>query len=125
MAQRILVVDDEPSIRHLLRQAFVSEQYSVDTAGTAFEALGKLEEAPCDLAIVDLLMPEINGLELAEAIRLLDPGTPVILITAYGTSAFETMAVHPAISHYLHKPFDLQRLLSLVDEMLQSQRSVH
>jgi len=114
MTQRILVVDDEPSIRHLLQQVLAGEYWSVETAGTAIEALGKLEQAPCDLAIVDLLLPEINGLDLAEAIRVLDPGTPVILMTAYGTATFESIAAHPAISHYLHKPFDLERLLVLV-----------
>jgi DNA-binding NtrC family response regulator len=117
VTQRILVVDDEPSIRHLLQQALADEQYDVETAGTALEALGRLELSPFDLAIVDLLLPGLNGLDLAEAIRMLDPGTPVILMTAYGTTAFESMAVHPAISHYLHKPFALDRLIALVSQV--------
>jgi len=66
------------------------------------------------------MMPDVHGLTLAEAIRMLDPGTPVILMTAYGTTAFESIADHPAISHYLHKPFTLDRLLELVSQMLQS-----
>jgi len=113
---RILIVDDEPSIRHLLHQALVDENYNVETASTAMEALGRLEVDPFDLAIVDLLLPGVNGLDLAEAIRMLDPGTPVILMTAYGTSAFESMATHPAIWHYLHKPFALDKLLTLVKQ---------
>jgi DNA-binding NtrC family response regulator len=117
VTQRILVVDDEPSIRHLLQQALADEQYDVETAGTALEALSRLELTPFDLAIVDLLLPGLNGLDLAEAIRMLDPGTPVILMTAYGTTAFESMAVHPAISHYLHKPFALDRLMALVSQV--------
>ena len=117
MIQRILVVDDEPSIRHLLQQALANQQYEIETAGTALEALERLESNPFDLAIVDLLLPGLNGLDLAEAIRMLDPGTPVILMTAYGTSAFESMAAHPAISHYLHKPFALDRLLTLVGQV--------
>lgn len=118
MKRRILIVDDEPSIRHMLKQVLLDEDFSAEAAGSAMEALSKLEEVPADLAIVDLLLPGINGLELAEAIRMLDPGTPVILITAYGTSAFESMACHPAISHYIHKPFNLDRLLELVHECL-------
>jgi DNA-binding NtrC family response regulator len=117
VTQRILVVDDEPSIRHLLQQALADEHYDVETAGTALEALGRLEISQFDLAIVDLLLPGLNGLDLAEAIRMLDPGTPVILMTAYGTTAFESMAVHPAISHYLHKPFALDRLITLVSQV--------
>jgi len=111
---KILVVDDEPSIRRLLQQVLTDEQFEVETAGSAFEALDKLADAPCDLAIVDLMMPDVHGLDLAEAIRKLDPGTPVILMTAYGSAAFESMASHPAISYYLHKPFTLDRLLELV-----------
>ena len=118
MTLRILVVDDEPSIRHLLQYALADQDYDVVTASGALEALVLLEQAPADLAIVDLMLPEVNGLDLAEAIRMLDPGTPVILITAYGTTAFESMAAHPAISHYLHKPFALDRLLELIEEML-------
>jgi DNA-binding NtrC family response regulator len=114
VAQRILVVDDEPAICQLLGQTLVAESYLVETAGSTEEALLRLERAPFDLAIVDLLLPGMNGLVLAEAIRMLDPDTPVILITAYGTASFEGMASHPAISHYLHKPFDTDRLLDLI-----------
>jgi DNA-binding NtrC family response regulator len=118
VTQRILVVDDEPSIRHLLQHALADQDYDVATASGALEALAQLEQAPADLAIVDLMLPEVNGLNLAEAIRMLDPGTPVVLITAYGTAAFETMAAHPAISHYLHKPFALDRLLELIEQLV-------
>ncbi|MGQ9598331.1 MAG: response regulator [Anaerolineae bacterium] len=116
MAQRILIVDDEPSIRYLLQRA-LEDHYHVETASTAFEALDKLRVISFDLAIVDLLLPGINGLDLAEAIRVLDPGTPVILITAYGTTSFENMATHPAISIYLQKPLSLDRLLKLVGQL--------
>ncbi len=114
MAHRILVVDDEPHIRHMIRTVLLDEQYQVEVAGTALEALQKLADDPVDLAVVDLCLPDVTGLELAEAIRMLDPGTPVILITAYGTPVFESIASHPAISHYMHKPFVLDNLLSLV-----------
>jgi DNA-binding NtrC family response regulator len=118
VAQRILVVDDEPHIRYMIQTVLLEEHYDVETAGSVLEALAKLEDSPFDLAIVDLCLPDITGLDLAEAIRMLDPGTPVILITAYGTPVFEFISSHPAISHYVHKPFVLDRLLSLVREMM-------
>ena len=107
MRPRVLIVDDEPSIRHMLKQVLQDDDFHAEAAGSALEALEKLAEAPFDLAIVDLLLPGLDGLNLAEAIRILDPGTPIILITAYGTAAFESMASHPAISYYVHKPFNL------------------
>ena len=118
MMRRILVVDDEPSIRHMLKQVLQEEGYQAEAAGSALEALERLVDVPVDLAIVDLLLPGANGLDLAEAIRMLDPGTPVVLITAYGSSAFESMASHPAISHYVHKPFHLDRLLEIVRSLV-------
>jgi DNA-binding NtrC family response regulator len=114
MTQRILIVDDEPGICHVLQSVLVNEAYSVETALSAKEALNKLASAPFDLAIVDLYLPGVNGLQLAEAIRFLDPQTPVILMTAYGTTAFEAMACHPAITCYVHKPFDLDVMLALI-----------
>jgi two-component system response regulator AtoC len=115
MSRRILVVDDEPGICNIIEQALIEEQCVAEKAGSALEAIERLESAPCDLAIVDLLLPDVDGLQLAEAIRLLDPGTPVILMTAYGTPSFEGMAsAHPAIAHYVHKPFELERLMELV-----------
>ena len=114
MADQILIVDDEPGIRHLLQQTLAEEKYTVQTAGSVLEALEKLHNTSFALAIVDLLLPGVDGLQLAEAIRIIDPGTPVVLISAYGTPAFEGMASHPAIRHYLHKPFSLDRLLGLV-----------
>jgi DNA-binding NtrC family response regulator len=114
VANQILIVDDEPGIRHLLQQTLAEEKYQAQTAGSVFEALEKLHDTSFALAIVDLLLPDVDGLQLAEAIRIIDPGTPVILISAYGTPAFEGMASHPAIRHYLHKPFSLDRLLELV-----------
>ena len=114
MTQRILIVDDEPGICHVLRSVLLDEAYFVETAMSAKEALNKLAGAPYDLAIVDLYLPGVNGLQLAEAIRFLDPQTPVILMTAYGTTAFEAMASHPAITTYVHKPFDLDTMLALI-----------
>jgi DNA-binding NtrC family response regulator len=118
VAYNILIVDDEPHIRYLIQKVLLDEHYEVDAASSGLEALQKLAVSSVDLAIVDLCLPDLTGLDLAEAIRMLDPGTPVILITAYGTPAFELIASHPAISHYVHKPFALERLLSLVHQSI-------
>lgn len=120
MTQHILVVDDEAGIRHLLQRVLLEEQFDVTTAATTFDALSKLQASSFDLAIVDLMLPDVDGLQLAEAIRALDPRTPVILITAYGSPALEVTASHPAVFRYLHKPFSLDELLDLIDRCLPS-----
>ena len=114
MTQRILIVDDEPGICHVLQSVLQGEAYYVETALSVREALNRLAVGPFDLVIVDLYLPGVNGLQLAEAIRFLDPHTPVILMTAYGTQSFELMACHPAITAYVHKPFDLDAMLALI-----------
>lgn len=123
MKGHILVVDDEAGIRHLLQTGLTDEGYSVRTANRTMDALAILEHTSFDLAIIDLMLPDIDGLQLAEAIRMLDPATFVILITAYGTPSFESMASHPAIQHYLHKPFALDRLLALVRQCLGEEKA--
>lgn len=123
MKGHILVVDDEAGIRHLLQTGLTDEGYSVRTANRTMDALAILEHTSFDLAIIDLMLPDIDGLQLAEAIRMLDPATFVILITAYGTPSFESMASHPAIGHYLHKPFALDRLLALVRQCLGEEKA--
>jgi DNA-binding NtrC family response regulator len=119
----ILVVDDDAGIRHLLQNALTDEGYSVRTAARALDALSVLENTSFDLAIIDLMLPDIDGLQLAEAVRMLDPGTCLILITAYGSPSFEFMASHPAITHYLHKPFALDRLMALIDQCFAEQKT--
>jgi two-component system response regulator AtoC len=118
VANSILVVDDEPHIRYLIQKVLLDEHFEVVAAGSGLEALHKLAVSSVDLAIVDLCLPDLTGLDVAEAIRLLDPGTPVILVTAYGTPAFELITSHPAITHYVHKPFSLDRLLFLVHQSI-------
>ena len=114
MANQILIVDDEPGICQVLQQTLAEEKYKVQMAGNVSEALERIRDTSFALAVVDLLLPDMDGLQLAEAIRLIDPGTPVIMMSAYGAVALEGMSSHPAIRHYLHKPFSLERLLGLV-----------
>jgi len=114
LANQILIVDDEPGICQVLQQTLTEEKYQVQMAGNVSEALERIWDTSFALAVVDLLLPDMDGLQLAEAIRLIDPGTPVIMISAYGAVALEGMSSNPAIQHYLHKPFPLDRLLGLV-----------
>src|SRR6266478_8743088 len=81
----ILVVDDESEIREGLELLLSSEGYSVSSAGTGEAGLARLEEQPFDLVLLDVSLPDRNGIELLREIRERAPGLPVVLITAYGS----------------------------------------
>ncbi len=112
----VLVVDDDESMRFLLMESLKKEGCEVVTALSADEALGRMKEKSFDVAILDVRMPKVNGLELLEKIKEIDSGVVIILITAYG---FEKMAIKAAergAYDYFTKPFD-------VDKMRESVRS--
>src|SRR3979490_748005 len=81
----ILVVDDESEIREGLELLLASEGYGVSSAGTGASGLAKLEEHPYDLLLLDVSLPDRNGLDLLREIRRRDPQLSVVLITAYGS----------------------------------------
>src|ERR1043166_9244048 len=81
----ILVVDDESEIREGLELLLTSEGYGVSSAETGESGLGKLGEQPFDLLLLDVSLPDRNGLELLREVRRRDPDLPVVLITAYGS----------------------------------------
>src|ERR1700739_1426315 len=81
----ILVIDDESEIREGLELLLTSEGYGVSSAGTGESGLAKLEEHPFDLLLLDVSLPDRNGLDLLREIRRREPDLPVVLITAYGS----------------------------------------
>src|SRR4029077_9233252 len=100
MSETILVVDDEDNIRHTLRGVLADEGYEVLEAPDGRRALELLEHAAPRLAIVDVWMPEVDGIELVERMRAQAPGVPVIVISGHGT--FETaVRVMPLAALYI------------------------
>ena len=85
MSDKILIVDDEPSNRNILRQELTHRGYAVETANDGSEALNKAESTRPDLIILDYMMPDLSGLDVLKELRKKEDDTPVVLITAYGT----------------------------------------
>jgi two-component system response regulator HydG len=81
----ILVVDDESEVREGLEMLLAGEGYGVSSAETGESGLGKLDERPFDLLLLDVSLPDRNGIELLREIRSRDPHLPIVLITAYGS----------------------------------------
>ncbi len=111
--KRILVVDDERQITLILRTSLQSSGYSVDTAQNGLEAFQKFEANPPDLIITDLSMPEMNGLQLTQAVRRL-ASTPIIVLSVRDSDRMKVTALDEGADDYLTKPFSMNELLARV-----------
>ena len=117
---KILVVDDDSSIVMLLQQLLMRQGYTVNVAYNGKEALAAARQDKPDLIILDLMMPEIDGITVS-GILFQDPAlrqTPVLILTAKGPSARGMMELLPNVRLYLDKPFDPPELIRTVERLL-------
>jgi excisionase family DNA binding protein len=115
---RVLVVDDEASIRDLLAKTLALAEYDVDLAPDGRTALERLRLLPYDLLITDLKMPGVDGLAVIREARRLKADIPVIIITGFSTEASAIEAVNLGVSGYLTKPFRVPRVLAAAAKAL-------
>lgn len=111
--KRILVVDDERQIIRMLRASLQSSGYEVLTANNGIEGLERFESGRPDLIITDLAMPEMNGLELTQAVRRLDR-TPIIVLSVRDTDVMKVKALDEGADDYLTKPFSMPELMARI-----------
>jgi len=110
---RILVVDDEPQIRRIMRTELTSAGYEVDDAKTGEEALGKLREFRPDLVLLDINMPGMGGLAACRAIRA-DANVALIMLTVRNTEAAKVEALDAGADDFVTKPFSTPELLARI-----------
>lgn len=115
---KILIIDDEPSIRSVLRDILEMEDYKVEEAKDGIDALSKVKKTKFDAAICDIKMPKMDGMELLERINILSPDTPVIMISGHGNIETAVEAVKKGAFDYISKPPDLNRLLITIRNAL-------
>jgi len=120
----ILVVDDEFSVRDSLYNWFKNEGYKVDTAENGMEALKKLQEGPWDIALVDIKMPGMDGMELQRHIKKIDSTIILIIITAYATVDTAVEAMKEGAYDYLSKPIDPDKLSILIRNAVNQRRLI-
>src|SRR5438093_7578278 len=118
MSETILVVDDEENIRHTLRGVLADEGFEVLEAPDGRRALELLQHAAPRLAIVDVWMPEMDGIELVERMRNQAPGVPIIVISGHGTIETAVRVIRLGAFDFLEKPFPLDALLGVVGRAL-------
>ncbi|SDE93507.1 response regulator transcription factor [Terriglobus roseus] len=114
---RILVVDDEKQITLILRTSLQSSGYQVETASNGLEAFEKFEAHRPDLIITDLSMPEMNGLELTQAVRGVAT-TPILVLSVRDSDTMKVKALDEGADDYLTKPFSMNELLARVRALL-------
>ncbi len=120
MSARVLIVDDDPAIRDGCAQVLTRRGYECVEAATGAEALRLLDESDFDLVLVDLKMPDINGLDLISSIRQRDTLLPIVMITAYGTIQNAVEAMRLGANDFLPKPFDPEELLMVVQRTMKT-----
>src|SRR5579871_3542499 len=108
---RLLVVEDEQRMLELLRRGLVEEGYTVVCASDGSEGLRKLSESEFDLVILDVMMPKMNGYELARRMRSENDATPVLMLTAKDAVPDVVLGLEAGADDYVTKPFSFHELL--------------
>ncbi len=126
MKAHILIVDDDPRITDLLRRILAYEGYSVTTAATGQEALNRALERPPDLIVLDIMLPALNGLEVAKRLRAAGDNVAILMLTARDTVADRVQGLETGADDYLVKPFAPEELVARVKALLRrSQEERH
>ncbi|MEW5763174.1 MAG: sigma-54 dependent transcriptional regulator [Bacillota bacterium] len=115
MGKLVLVVDDEPGVRDALRDVLEESQYRVTVAANGREALEKMDTLSPDVVLMDIRMPELDGIKVLEIVRARGSQVPIILITAYGSTETTITAMRLGAFDYIVKPIRLDELLTAIE----------
>ncbi len=120
---RLLIVDDDPSLREFLEIFLAKEGYKIDSAETGQDALEMVKKRSYDLVITDVRMPGMDGVELLRQLKLLNAGLPVVLITAFASLDAAVDAMKEGAWDYLTKPFKIEELREVIENALSSNQT--
>jgi two-component system alkaline phosphatase synthesis response regulator PhoP len=115
---RILLVEDEENIRKVVKLNLELDDYEVVTTDNGKDAMKYFHEQHFDLIILDIMLPEISGLQICEQIRLTDTETPIIFLTAKDTPPDRVLGLKKGADDYLSKPFNLEELQLRVKKLI-------
>ena len=117
--RKILVVDDDPVVGKSFDRVLASKGYAVIIARNGEEALSKLNSEHYDVVFTDIKMPGMSGLEVAERVKARQPWLPVVIVTGYGSDAYEARAAAAGVSGFLRKPLSPDMIAESMDKALQ------
>jgi two-component system alkaline phosphatase synthesis response regulator PhoP len=115
----ILLVEDEKNLLEALKLNLELEGYLVTTAQDGSEALSRLQQEHFDLMILDIMLPEVDGITVAENVRIRNLQLPILMLSARNTSADRVLGLKKGADDYLTKPFDLEELLLRVAKLIE------
>ena len=118
----VLIVDDDPDIARLLQLWLVDAGYQVELTHSGFEALQRIAQGGVDVALIDILMPEISGIDVLDQVRRAGPEPAIIMTTAFGSEQIAINAIRHGADDYLRKPIDRQELLVVLERTLDNLR---
>jgi DNA-binding NtrC family response regulator len=118
---RILIVDDDENIRKVLMAILEDKGYQMEAVGSAREAIKKTDKKFYNLALIDIRLPDMEGIELLMKMRDTTPRMRKIIITGYPTLQNAVDAVNKGADAYVTKPFDVERVLNTISEQLRKQ----
>jgi two-component system alkaline phosphatase synthesis response regulator PhoP len=120
----ILVVEDEENLHEALKLNLEIEGYEVVSAFTGNEALQKISNEYFDLIIMDIMLPEVDGISITETIRVNNNEVPVLMLSAKNSSADRVLGLKKGADDYLTKPFNLEELLLRVDKLIDKSKKM-
>lgn len=125
MAIRLLMVDDEVGFAEVLRKRMGKRGILVETAYCGEDAVRMLREKKFDVAVLDLKLEGMDGIEILKVFRMLDPELPVLMLTGHGCEKAAAESLRLGVAEYLSKPVDFELLLKKVQQVCSRKEEVH
>lgn len=116
--KKILIAEDEDSIRNLLKFNLEAEGYLVTSVSNGLDAMKRFRDGRYDLAILDIMMPEIDGYSVCESIRLIDAEVPILFLSAKGSGEARVKGLKIGGNDFVTKPFHLEELLIRISRLI-------
>jgi DNA-binding NtrC family response regulator len=115
---RVLLVDDEISVRTILKQILERSEFEADTASDGVEALEKLKNSSFDIVVSDINMPNMDGVALLKKVKETYPTMPVVFITAFGKDKIIIEAMKVGLADFIEKPFKMDTVITTINRYI-------
>lgn len=124
MNARILIVEDDPSIRLGLKRSLEFEGFTVDLARDGEEAIQRAFDKKPDLIVLDIMLPRVNGFEVCRTVRKYDPTLPILILSAKGDEGDKVLGLELGADDYVTKPFSIRELTARIKAALRRRRAM-